>query len=809
MILLLSNAMAWQSMCYTGHEDYSHPDHPAVCEDGYEKARNRWVWDEGFYGDIRIPEHEWIWAKAAKKSGVPLECNGCDGPGIFEDYELDTFVRPDHLEQNFTSIWPRGDIVGEKYTRTLRAGEMSQLPDMSYSLWDWAMGNEVCPVSDVLSVTGCHRFDQHMGGLNSNHFLPQSEHFYRWYHDLAIARASQCNEAHEKLNHLYGEREDLQEYVLACERSAMTIEAVGQHYLQDSWSSGHMWERWGSPQLEPWLAASGGDYPEAIGRAMLVSMVAGSWHGVKGVMADPSSFTSNHVYEWDDPLCAPAPSGYWDTTLERFVGEGVVEYVDLKTGQRQAAVGDIFYSESLNSPYDVQHDSMLKCSVGGIRQVYEATGQAHGALENPGTGTVLDPESTNDCFGQRVTNASLETGAGIHSGTAPNQRRSLAHEFLWTGGKLKYDGGFWGLVQGQEEVDVEQLEEQFQKEFGAFLVYVGVRAKLGEYSTDLARGFAEMNGSKSFMGIEPNSAYMKPLGTKPAEWVDPKLPWDLDEERGEALSLVFADASAWGRCGQMDEKDLNALRHLAWPVVPEKRDFAVKGLCEQLVGPFLRIGTGAGHYNDEEDMEPLCHFSPNAGSFVYSGDIDYEDVERGDALDDFCTGGLLEDGGFEQRSDWDLEENADVLSGINTLIPYAGSQMLDLYLTPTAGAAYGIARQHLDDDIPEGDWELQFMWRVWTSHDGGCVDWLPWAVARVDRVDTGQNEVAVYEVDHNSWCEDLEFHAGGQWKNDWTEASLSFSGPVEDPVISFIGGTGSGTQLHHLLIDEVKLVKGD
>ena len=101
------------------------------------------------------------------------------------------------------------------------------------------------------------------------------------------------------------------------------------------------------------------------------------------------------------------------------------------------------------------------------------------------------------------------------------------------------------------------------------------------------------------------------------------------------------------------------------------------------------------------------------------------------------------------------------------------------------------------------------MWRVWTSHDGGCVDWLPWAVARVDRVDTGQNEVAVYEVDHNSWCEDLEFHAGGQWKNDWTEASLSFSGPVEDPVISFIGGTGSGTQLHHLLIDEVKLVKGD
>ncbi len=30
---------------------------------------------------------------------------------------------------------------------------------------------------------------------------------------------------------------------MACETEAKVLEAIGQHYLQDAWSMGHLWER--------------------------------------------------------------------------------------------------------------------------------------------------------------------------------------------------------------------------------------------------------------------------------------------------------------------------------------------------------------------------------------------------------------------------------------------------------------------------------------------------------------------------------------------------------------------------------------
>ena len=297
-------------------------------------------------------------------------------------------------------------------------------------------------------------------------------------------------------------------------------------------------------------------------------------------------------------------------------------------------------------------------------------------------------------------------------------------------------------------------------------------------------------------------------GSKPATWADPGLPWDVSTEEGEALSLAFADASAWGRCDQLAVEDLEALRHPSWPEVPGEQDLAVRDQCRQLVDPFLRVGTGGDHF--AAGKQPLCHFA-GAGTFVYSGHADYEAVSREEALDGWCAKELLEDGGFEQRSGWTVDYNADILSGVNTFIPYAGSQMLDLYLTPDAGAAFGQAYQYLDEDLGEGSWELRFMWRVWTSwYD--CKSWGdPWAVARVDSIDIGEVEVAVFDLANTLWCgeEILQEHSGGRYKSEWTEAVLPFEGPVEQPVVSFIMGTGSGTNDHHLLIDDVKLVRAD
>ena len=131
-----------------------------------------------------------------------------------------------------------------------------------------------------------------------------------------------------------------------------------------------------------------------------------------------------------------------------------------------------------------------------------------------------------------------------------------------------------------------------------------------------------------------------------------------------------------------------------------------------------------------------------------------------------------------------------------------------VYLTPDASAAFGRVWQHLDQDLSSGSWELRFMWRVWTSWQ--CTDWGdPWAVARVDQSAIGQDEVAVFDLANTLWCDETVVHSGGRYKSDWVEAVLPFEGPVTEPVISFIGGTGSGTYDHHLLIDNVTLKKVD
>ena len=216
----VSVALAWQSQCFTGQSDPEHAGEPEICADGYHKARNRYVLPEGVsgvsYSTIRNPEHAWIWDVSADRAGLPSS--------LVDDMELKTYIKPEELGvEDFTSIRPRREGVEKTLTRTLRASEMTQLPDMSFSLWDWAMGNEVCPLDENLDVQECHRFDKHMGGLNSSHFLPQSEGFYRWYHDLALARAEQCAQAHDELAGLYPDRPDLKTYVLECERSAMVL----------------------------------------------------------------------------------------------------------------------------------------------------------------------------------------------------------------------------------------------------------------------------------------------------------------------------------------------------------------------------------------------------------------------------------------------------------------------------------------------------------------------------------------------------------------------------------------------------------
>jgi hypothetical protein len=215
------------------------------CVDGLAAARTRWGVDE-MGGEDQRAEHRTIWLRSRVVSGLPAS---------FDDViRLPVFTAAADLGGGRTTLRPVRMDPALAQTRVTTLAEMAQLPDFSYTLWDWATGNELCPPDSFNSdPLDCHDYKTHMGWLNSNHMLPLAERFYEHYHRLALLRAADCRALHDDVA---GPRPELlsryESYLLACEEEAMMLEAVGHHFLQDAWSMGHMWERWGGPEVSDW-----------------------------------------------------------------------------------------------------------------------------------------------------------------------------------------------------------------------------------------------------------------------------------------------------------------------------------------------------------------------------------------------------------------------------------------------------------------------------------------------------------------------------------------------------------------------------
>ena len=187
--------------------------------------------------------------------------------------------------------------------------ELSELPDFSSSLGDWAAGNETCPLSGVEGYASknrmwaCHEFETALGAVNATHFAPLHRQMYLHYHRRALDRMKECHvlaDARPEAVWEYGEylknpgraQPDFLPEALECEVEAMAYEMVGLHYMQDAWSTGHMWNRWGTttipevpvdPRLCEGQVCSATLAPERATIASLVAMHSGIVHGTKGV----------------------------------------------------------------------------------------------------------------------------------------------------------------------------------------------------------------------------------------------------------------------------------------------------------------------------------------------------------------------------------------------------------------------------------------------------------------------------------------------------------------------------------------------
>jgi hypothetical protein len=215
--------------------------------------------------------------------------------------------------------------------------EFSELPDFAISLKDWAAG---FPESSCNEKSPCRNFGS-LGPINSNHFGEQAEETYRAYHEKALLISKQCRELLESgqkySSETFFEKKINSDYLFSyrwfgdsyhnCIRVASAYEGYGLHFLQDRWSVGHMWNRWGSPRQLDFESKS---------QAATVSIIAGIIHGAEAVTGVPGGLSSSK------------PSTEWGfkENQERYPGIGDMHAENLMTDEL----------------YKVQRDYLIGCS---------------------------------------------------------------------------------------------------------------------------------------------------------------------------------------------------------------------------------------------------------------------------------------------------------------------------------------------------------------------------------------------------------------------------------------------------------------
>lgn len=481
----------------------------------------------------------------------------------------------------------RFDQVAHVSRRTRTPAELTQLPDYGWSMHDLLTGFETCPV-DIADVGDCHTFSRHMGAYNSSHFPPQSQDFFAHYHQLALDRAAAC--AADLADVPADPRFD--RFKAACLGEAMAYEAVAQHYLHDTWSMGHTWQRWGAP--EPSRSVP---YAEA----HLVALTAGIIHGTKSVICVGD-------YCPDDAMNAPAAGVHMTSE------EGT-----------HAAVGDLFLDTLLNDPdYATQKAQLFACASTALRDVYRAAGEPVGALAAATTAgaDMVDPASAQ-CFGQRATNRALWVGAGVNGrvgGVDVNLRLAdvVVHELVVNASVAKR--GAAGLSAAEQL----RLSGRYHVDMALLAVKMAAETALNGDATTLADG-----GLPAVLGATPNG--LNRVEGPPASFVDtfadadPRNANTPDGDRKHALHASYAAQWCQAFDGSDPAYDLETLRARV-EATREARDFAddasvarsaaACSVCLDFAERHTRVGAGPDAY--DADREPLCHYlAPDAAQFVY------------------------------------------------------------------------------------------------------------------------------------------------------------------------------------------------
>jgi hypothetical protein len=581
-------ALAWESVCYQ-YTDNSKDvlqlgaGTPCTPSSGPNTARQRWVGN--------LDEHRLLFLAAANAAGIPS--------AALATQRLEVLTQNQGVavgSMSAETLMPALPELAERVqSRSFTVAELAQLPDYSYALWDWAQGHETCPPDLGASDPAfCHDFASHMGAVNANHFPPMAQTFYASSHALAVERARACDSVRLSLG---GNAPRFVSMLQACAVEALTLEAIAQHYLQDAWSSGHMWQRWGSPDLADFPGADATARRET---AVLVALSAGLIHGSRGVLQKLPEWTS---FDVNDAMCAPHEAVRFDSGGQSFGGVGD-DYL--------WALPPFGGGET----YQGQWSKLLACSVTGILEVYTAAGSPFGQA-NSSAATLSSADLVGEaCFGQRATNAAMLQGMALDFKTAFGQA-TLTLDSRLVGELVPV------VATESGEVAVSAKgQARFRLGLQRQVSLARLHAKKNPGGTQVSDG-----ALGAFMGVEPNGAFA--ARARPAEYFDPPLPWpgngnDVDAQRARSIALLFRTSHAADFCAREDSALLATLKARAALSADARTHEAYCVACSEVVANHLRVGTNVSW---DVNREPLCKLVDSSAAVAYQPGTSADSIE--------------------------------------------------------------------------------------------------------------------------------------------------------------------------------------
>ncbi|MFN3233606.1 MAG: hypothetical protein ACE363_15805 [Alphaproteobacteria bacterium] len=434
------------------------------------------------------------------------------------------------------------------------------IPDYSYGIYDWLNKNRTCPAfKSAVYEEKCHDFKGWLGALNSVHFGSQAKQMYAHLHMNAVSLAKHAAAMSAAMNET--EREAYSDVLKEAALLALAYEGYAQHFLQDRWAVGHMWERWNAPdprQEEASLIAH-----------LAIGAIAGMIHGAEAVVRETEEL--EFLLEKADPMSSPVPGPPYSGGSQmpksqpmQFSRDGISVWDAIGDERLSDARNGIFSLNSyktdrVNQRLDVQKqlEKMLQCAGAGWAEVVRALGpgSAAGTYSAFRVGLAEDAPSfkiieQDDCWNMWATNRSMMIGL-----LGPN-----AHGSLLLLSKVD-------LVPLATALDATQLEKHNRSELvrhAAQLWLWGTHEPNGiEMATaeapelvvpDLNVPVGDASGGRfgSLWGFKPGSAYnlpdyLVPIGlgsaaaSPPANTAPPALsdPLPAKDPRGRDVYTLY------------------------------------------------------------------------------------------------------------------------------------------------------------------------------------------------------------------------------------------------------------------------------